>query len=105
MLRKKTDALEWLGPWMELESAADLMDIPHEWIVCPMCAEFFWRFPPHGFNPCPLAVGMADSAGLKMDAERMTAVKAGVHLEDMGKAMRQYMEEHGWSRGEDDDDE
>lgn len=60
-----------------------------------MCAEFFWRLPPHGFNPCPLVAGMAEATGLKLDAERMTAVKAGVHLESMGAAMRAFIEEHG----------
>ncbi len=83
---------------------ADLADLPEQWLVCPMCAEFSWRIPPHGFKPCPLAVETAESTGMKLDAERMTAVRAGVHLEQMSKAMRQYMEEHGLQEEEDDDE-
>ena len=105
MLRKKNADLEWLGPWLELDNLADLLELPRQWVVCPMCAEFFWRLPPHGFNPCPVAAGMAEAAGLKLDAERMTAVKAGVHLEDMGAAMRAFIEEHGLREEEDDGDE
>lgn len=106
LLRKKTPDLDWLEPWMQLDSMADLMDLPREWIVCPACAEFFWRFPPHGFNPCPFAVGMVESAGLKLDAERMTAVRAGVHLEEMSKAVRKHIDEFGLPEEvEDDDDE
>lgn len=106
LLRKKKDDLEWLGPWMELDSMADLMEIPHEWLICPMCAEFSWRLPPHGFKPCPLAIGMADSAGLKLDAERMTAVRAGVHFDEMSKVMREHIAEYGLPEEvEDDEDE
>lgn len=94
-----------MDSWIELDSMADLAELPREWLTCPVCAEFFWRFPPHGFNPCPVAVGMAEAAGLKLDAERMAAVKAGVHLEDMSKAVRQYIEEHGFERGDDGEEE
>lgn len=106
MLRNtKNEDLEWLGPWMELENLADLMELPHEWIVCPVCAEFFWRFPPHGFSPCPIATGMAESAGLKLDAERMTAVRAGVHLEEMSKAIREHINLFGLPEEVEDDDD
>jgi hypothetical protein len=98
--------LEWLEPWLQLEGMADLMELPQEWLVCPICAEFSWRIPPHGFRPCPIAVGMAEAAGLKMDAERMTAVRAGVHLEEMSKAVREHIDQFGLPEEvEDDDDE
>ena len=105
LLGKKDKNLEWLRPWMELDSMADVMGIPEEWLICPMCAEFSWRIPPHGFNPCPIAVGMAESAGLKLDAERMTAVRAGVQFEEMSKAMRAHIQEFGLPGEEDDDGE
>jgi hypothetical protein len=104
-LPKTHEDLEWLDPWLELDSMADLADLPREWLICPSCSEFGWRFPPHSFKPCPLVVGMAESAGLKFDAERMAAVRAGVHLEDMGKAMREYLDEHGLGRGDAEEEE
>lgn len=106
MLRKRNADREWLEPWLELDGIADLMGIPEGWVVCPMCAEFSWRLPPHGFKPCPIAVGMAESTGLKLDAERMTAVRAGVHFEEMSKAVREHIDEFGLPEEvEDDEDE
>ena len=96
--------LEWLDHWLELESTADLADLPREWLICPSCSQFGWRFPPHSFQSCPLVVSMAEAAGLKFDAERMAAVKAGVQFEDISSAMRRYLEEQGF-RGEDDGEE
>ena len=98
------DDLEWFDSWLELDNMADIADLPRQWVVCPMCAKHSWRLPPHGFKPCPMAVSMAEAAGLKLDAERMTAVRAGVHLQDMGAAMRAYFEEQGLRAEEDDDD-
>ena len=80
--------------WRELEALADSFALPREWIVCPHCGSYGWRVPPHGFNePCPVVMSMSEVAGLKFDAERSSAVRLGVHMEEMTRALRQMTEE------------
>lgn len=103
MRRKLSPETEWVAPLVELDKAADVVGLPREWVCCPFCGEFCWRWPPHGFSPCPLVTGAAETQGLKLDAERMMAVRAGVHMEEMGKAMGRFMEEQGLVDDEEED--
>lgn len=77
--------------WRELNETANDVRLPRRWVACPICGEHAWRFPPHMLDPCPLAVHAAEAQGLKFDAERMAAVRAGVHLEELGKQMREML--------------
>lgn len=78
----------------------DSYGYPRQWIVCEFCAAHSWIFPPHMFESCPLPTGIADSAGLKMDTERMTQVRLGTHLEEATRRMNDLMD-----RSEGGDDE
>lgn len=64
---------------------ADELGLPDEWRVCAHCGEQSWRLAPHMFDPCPFVKEMADAAGLKLDAERMTALRTGTHLEQLSR--------------------
>lgn len=70
------------------------MGYPRMWLVCPGCALQSYRLPPHGANPCPIA----QSAGLKLDAERMTAIQLRQQMEEATRLIREQM-------GDEDDDE
>lgn len=78
---------EFVEQAQQLATLADAMGWPPEWIVCPACAEYAWRLPPHLFSPCPLLSQTANSMGLKLDAERMTAVRTGAALERQGEVL------------------
>jgi hypothetical protein len=70
---------------------ADLLGWPRQWIVCPHCGEHSWRIPPHLFEPCPLVVDAAQTAGLKMDAERNQAIRSAQTLENQWRAFEEYI--------------
>lgn len=74
---------------------ADRVGIPREWVACPFCGKQTWAMPPHAAEPCPLVMQMAQDLGLKLDAERMTAVRAGVGIEEMARQMRKQLGEEG----------
>lgn len=105
-LRRKQEVPEDFRGYVELQgplaALADAVGWPKEWLICPSCAAFSWRLPPHGLGePCPLSESMAQSAGLKLDAERSTAIRTGVILETQAQAMSQFIERFT----EDEDDE
>lgn len=79
--------------WAQMDALADTFALPRQWIVCPHCGQQSWRLPPHAFEPCPVVSSMAETAGLKFDAERSSAVRMGVHMEEMTRALRQMFEE------------
>lgn len=92
-------APEFEEKWNDLNEACDEMDVPRGWIVCPICGAQGWRLPPHGYGEaCPMAVGMYEAAGMKLDAERSTAIRMGVGMEEAMRQMRKMT-------GEDDDEE
>jgi hypothetical protein len=68
---------------------ADALGLPPEWRVCAHCGEQSWRLAPHMFDPCPFVKDMANAAGLKFDAERMTAIRTGAHLEELTRFVRE----------------
>ncbi len=70
--------------WAAMDALAESWGLPRTWLTCPHCGQFSWRIPPHG---------------LKFDAERSSAIRLGVHMEEMTRAVRQWTEEE-----EDDDD-
>lgn len=79
--------------WRKLNSIADQYELPDLWIYCPMCGAQGWRLPPHGIlEPCPMVKEMYESAGLKFDAERSTALRMGIGMEEAARAMRRMME-------------
>jgi hypothetical protein len=84
---------EALAEWSQSMQLADELGLPAEWRVCTHCGEQSWRLAPHMFDPCPFVVEMANSAGLKFDAERMTAIRAGAHMEEMTRIYRALSEE------------
>ena len=69
-------------------SIAHSAGLPLEWKACACCNETSWVFPPHGSQPCPLVVQIAEQLGLKFDAERMQAVRTGVNMEEIARQMR-----------------
>lgn len=79
--------------WKAMDDMADTFGLPRQWIVCPMCGQQSWRLPPHGFDPCPIVAAVAEATGLKADAERSTALRLGVHMEETTKALRQMMDD------------
>ncbi len=79
--------------WAALDDLADNFALPRAWVVCAHCGAMSWRLPPHEIGqPCPYVAGMAEVTGLKFDAERSTAVRAGVQIEEMTRALRQMVE-------------
>lgn len=91
---------EFLALWEQIVATADLLGLPDQWVLCPMCGSQSWRFPPHGIGePCPIAKEMMDAAGMKLEAERSTAIRLGVGMEEAMKQVRRSFGE------EDDDDE
>jgi hypothetical protein len=87
--------LRFLAPDAEITVR---MNFPREWIVCHFCGESGWGIHPHYGVPCPIAAGMAESAGMKMDAERTTTIRMGTQMEEATRMMRKHF-------GEEDDDE
>lgn len=84
---------ETMEYWERLNTIADQFGLPDQWIHCPMCGAQGWRLPPHGIiEPCPVAREMFESAGLKMDAERSTALRVGIGMEEAARAMRRLTE-------------
>jgi hypothetical protein len=79
--------------WQAMDDIANTCGLPRIWLCCPHCGAQSWRLPPHVFEPCPLVIEMAQSEGLKIDAERMTAVRAGVQIETVLKAMQEALSE------------
>lgn len=77
--------------WRAYEVLCDAMGAPRAWVVCPHCGAQDWRLPPHALQePCPLVQETAQSLGLRFDAERMTALRTGTHLEAATQAMQRY---------------
>lgn len=85
-----------------ITALADYLGWPDDWVVCPSCSAHSWRMPPHIFDPCPMLVEMAQSAGLKMDAERSAAIRTGVTLEAQAQALQRLFEQ---AFGDSEDDE
>ena len=79
--------------WMEMDRTCDSFGLPRQWIVCPHCGQQSWRLPPHGFDPCPIIQAVAETAGMKFEAERSTSIRAGVQMEEMTRALRMMVEE------------
>jgi hypothetical protein len=69
----------------ERDAFADIMRYPHIWLVCPFCGAQSYRLPPHAQNPCPVA----ESQGLKLDAERNAAVRMGQQMEEATRFIRE----------------
>jgi hypothetical protein len=70
--------------WSGINIVADAAGAPREYITCDFCGAMEWRVPPHGFTePCPIAEQMLEAMGAKVDAERMLAVRSGVHMEEL----------------------
>jgi hypothetical protein len=92
------DFMEATGPLVEL---SEVMGWPKQWMICPACSQQSWVIPPHLFSPCPLLEDAAGSMGLKIDAERMTAVRAGNAMERQFEVLSKLFED----RLEDEEDE
>ena len=69
----------------------DAAGLPRKVFVCEHCGESGWRMPPHLFGPCPVVEAMTEAAGLKIDAERATTIKAGIHMEEALRMMREQL--------------
>ena len=79
---------EFLKAWRELDAIGDELGVPHEYVVCPMCGSHSWRFPPHGVGAaCPLIEAMSEAASMKLEAERSTAIRLGLGMEDAMRKM------------------
>lgn len=83
--------------WEAWDEVGDRFRLPREWIHCAHCGAYAWRLPPHGLDPCPLVVEITESAGLKLDAERSTAIRSGVQIEELSRLLKLQIE------GEDDE--
>ena len=58
--------------------------LPREYITCEFCGAKDWGVPPHGFSePCPHVTQVMDAMSSRVDAERMLAVRSGVHMEEL----------------------
>lgn len=80
-------------PWRVFDTQADAWGLPRQWIVCPHCGQQSWRIPPHVFEPCPLVTQTAESLGMRFEAERSTALRGGVHIEELTRLMREHFGE------------
>lgn len=78
-----------------MKEIADAQGWPKQWIVCPHCGQFSWRFPPHLFDPCPLVVEAAQVQGLKLDTERNSALRNSAALEAQLAAFQAYLDDLG----------
>lgn len=104
--RLSPDAKEALRLWKQVNELPEAVGLPKQWCFCHHCGAWGWRWPPHGLNdPCPIFAGAAESFGLKTDAERMTALRSGAHLEQASKLLQVFMQQSGLIPEEDDDDE
>lgn len=84
--------IEYREMWKTINRIADAAGAPHEFVTCDFCGAKEWRVPPHGFaDPCPIAVTVLESLSTKVDAERMLAVRSGVHLEEMREMLDNLM--------------
>jgi hypothetical protein len=87
-----------------INAEPDALGLPMQWCFCHHCGAWGWRWPPHGIDkPCPVLAQSAEAFGLKTDAERMTAVRTGLHLEEVSKLMTQAMREAGLIDDEEDE--
>jgi hypothetical protein len=93
------DLREWKETYDMTNAMADLMGCRRDYVVCQICQKHSWRLPPHGLDPCPLAVTAAQSQSLKTDAERNAAILAGQQMAQAVRMMEKHMEQS------DDDDE
>lgn len=90
----------------EINAEPDAMGLPVQWCFCHHCGAWGWRWPPHGLNePCPVISNAAESFGLKTDAERMNAVRTGLHLEQASQMLHEMMRQGGLLPEEEDEDE
>jgi len=90
---------ETLGPLAEYYGERTEMGrrigLPEQWVVCPTCSQMEWMLPPHLFDPCPFIAQSYEQFGLKIDAERMAAVRSGISFEELLKAVRKTLGEGG----------
>lgn len=84
--------VDGLRPMIDLGIA---LGWPQEWRVCDHCGEHSWMIPPHVFDPCPMVIDAMHTAGMKMDAERMQAVKAGLVMQDQMQALKTFLQQMG----------
>ena len=91
---------EALKQYKYLDSLAARIGFPKAMYVCDHCGAAGWRMPPHMFEPCPIVLAMSEAAGLKIDAERATTIKAGIQMEE---AFRMLQEMHGIHEEEDEE--
>lgn len=66
------------------------LNLPNEWVVCSFCGEAGWGVHPHYGHPCPIVAAMSESAGMKIDADRSSTIRAGLHLEEMTRIVRDH---------------
>lgn len=59
--------------------------LPRQWIYCPICGAYSWVMPPHGLDPCPVAVANREN----LDAQRMAHIRSGVSMTDMTTMLRE----------------
>ena len=89
---KTRRVLEARELWSGINIIADAAGAPREYVTCGICGATEWRVPPHGFaDPCPVAEAMLSAMGMKVDAERMLAVRSGVHLEEMREMLENML--------------
>ena len=94
-------ALHAREAWAGINTLANAAGMPREYVTCDFCGAMEWRIPPHGFGePCPQAEAMLEAMGAKVDAERMLAVRSGVHMEELRGILEQQL-----PGSEDDDDD
>lgn len=72
---------------------AEKFGMPKAWVICPQCAAQSWVLPPHGLDACPLIEHAAEQFGLKLDAERMMALRAGISIEEMTRRAQEQENE------------
>lgn len=97
----------WLiGRDYKTNELADRWGCPRIWVTCVHCGAQRWRLPPHNMNPCPLVKQMADSAGMKFDAERNLSIRSGQQLEQVSRFFEQQFEQfQQFEPGEEEEDE
>lgn len=75
--------------YREKNEMAKEWKLPKQWIICPSCGQQSWVLPPHGHDACPLVLETVQQLGLKLDAERMAAIRTGLGVEEIARAARE----------------
>lgn len=102
--RLSSEAREFKRLWKLNDEFPSSVSLPGQWIACLHCGAQTWRWPPHGLNnPCPLVAGAVEALGLKTDAERMMALRSGIHIEQASRVLEEFMRQSGLL--EEDEDE